>query len=194
MNTNLSWQHNKAHVWLGELPGWEVGKAQVFEQHRDAPDMKDTDTRSAAVELLIPAGGRAYYGALGAEFVPAPVKQLVVQVPISLDEGQIIPNTLAGRLDTVYTGLPQEYLQGVLNGVMNSVEMPFLGSGTLRFCRSAHGSLGSSIKFFGILTTLVIKLLLLERQAISEEALLELIQAVLTKQGMRRLRFGEKSR
>ncbi len=119
----LAWQHNKAHVWLGELPAWEFGKAQVFEQRQDAPDMKYTDTRSAAIELLIHIGGRAYYGALGAEFVPAPVKQLVVQVPVSLDEGQIISNSLAGRLDTVYMGLPQEYLQGVLNGVMNTVEM-----------------------------------------------------------------------
>jgi hypothetical protein len=130
---------------------------------------------------------------LGAEFVPAPVKQLVVQVPISLDTGQIIPDALVGRHDTVYAGLPQEYLPGVLDSAMNMVEMPFLGSGTLCFCRSAHGSLGSSIKFFGLLTTLVIKLLLLERQAISEEALLELIQAELTKQGMRRPGFGEKS-
>jgi len=188
----LSWNYNRARIWLDEFPDWKLAKAHVFEHRQEASEMKETDARLAAIELFIPTGGRAYYGALGAEFVPASEKQLVVQVLISLEEGQMIPDALASRNDTVHVGLPQEYLQGVLHGILNTSEIHLLGSGTLRFCRAASGSLGSSIKLFGILTALVIQLLLLDKDAVSEEQLIKLIQTELSKQGMRN--FGEKGR
>lgn len=188
----LSWNFNRARIWLDEIPDWNVAKNHVFEHRQEASEMKDTDARSAAIELFLPTGGRAYYGALGAEFVPASERQLVVQILISLEEGPMIPDALASRNDTVHVGLPQEYLQGVLHGILNTSERHLLGSGTLRFCCAASGSLGSSIKLFGILTALVIQLLLLEKEAVSEDQLLTLIQTELSKQGMRN--FGERGR
>lgn len=175
----LSWKFNKARIWLDELPDWEFRETQVFELLQETPEKRYTDACSAAIELLLPIGGRAYYGALGAEYVPAPLKQLVIQVPITLDEGSIIHNAIAGRYDTVRAGLPREYLRGVLDGVQNVPETQSLGPGTLRFCRAAHGSLGSSLWFFGVLSSIVIKLLLLERETVSDELLIKLIQAEL---------------
>lgn len=181
----LSWKYNKAHIWLDALPEWMLGETQVVEYAHEAAGMKYTAVRSSAIELFIPTGGRAYYGALGANFVPSVGTKLVVQIPSSLNEGKIMTDALAGRFDTVYTGLPQEYFPGIIDGMMHTAEIQSLGTGTLSFCRAAHGSLGSSIKFFDILATLVIKLLLLDRQAVSENGLLMLIQTELTKQGMK---------
>ena len=82
--------------------------------------------------------------------------------------------------------------EGVLHGILNTPERHLLGSGTLCFCCAASGSLGSSIKLFAILTALVIQLLLLDKDAVSEDQLLALIQTELSKQGMRNV--GERGR
>ena len=173
----LNWKFNEAHVWLDDLPDWQYEATKVAERRQEAQNMKTSARRYAALELFLPIGGRIHYGALGAEFVPEQQEQLVIQVLISTSEGEPVSASLAEKVDVVRAGLPQEFAQAILENAMMVDENQLLGTGTLRFCRAVHGRDGSSPWIFGVLTRVIVKLLILDRQSSSEERLLELIRS-----------------
>lgn len=172
----LNWKYNKARIWLEDWPDWQYKVAKVAERRHEAHDRAMSTKLHAALELFIPVGGRIHYGALGADYIHEQEEQLVIQVLTSTEEGEQVSDSLAGKLDVVRSGLPQEFAQAILENAMIVNENQLLGKGTLRFCCAAYGQVGSSSWIFGVLTRIVVKLLLLDRQSSSEEHLLELIR------------------
>lgn len=162
-------------VWLDELPEWHCEESEVAERHQETTQICFTEARRAAVELFLPIGGRAYYGALGAEFVPGQQEQLLIQVPFSANGSQPIRPSIAGRVDVVRVGLAHEYVGSVLDGVLSLNPAQLLGQGTLRFCCASCGEAGSSPWLFQRLGRIVVKLLSLDRLSVSEEELGKLI-------------------
>src|SRR5579885_3445599 len=71
-------------IWLDELPEWCSEESEVAERHQETTKVFFTEACRAAVELFLPIGGRAHYGALGAEFVPGQQGRLLIQVPFSV--------------------------------------------------------------------------------------------------------------
>ncbi len=152
-------------VWLGELPDWQYEETEVAERHQETTQVCFTETRRAAVELFLPRGGRAYYGALGAEFVPGQQERLLIQVPFSASGSHPIRPSIAGKVDVVRIGLAHEYVGSVLDGVLSLNPGQLLGKGDLRFCCASYGKFGSSPWLFQGLGRIVVKLLSMDRSS-----------------------------
>jgi hypothetical protein len=113
---------------------------------------------------------------LGATFVSEDTGRLHVTIPLSSSDGEVVHESLAGRIDTVHSGLPAEYLDGILDVVDSETTAQLLGAGSLRFCCAAHGELGSSPWLFRGLSRIVIQLLSMEHTPSTDEQLIEFIQ------------------
>ena len=74
-------------------------------------------TRLAAIELLVPHGARASYGLLGGHFEPRSDGQLTVNIYASSPNERCFADSLVSRIDEVRVGLPEEYVEGVLDGI-----------------------------------------------------------------------------
>jgi len=179
----LSWGFRKAQIWLDELPTWDFHTLEVVEQSRDASNSRNYKEKKCAIELYAPIGAIAYYGALGVTFTPQGRGRITVLVPISEDNGPLLDASLAGKTDEVHIGLPQEYAENILDVFLNADSVQQLGAGTLRICSGAHGTIGSSPWFFGALSRILTKLLLLEDTSASDESLIDFIRKELIQKG-----------
>lgn len=172
----LRWQGRQARIWLGPLPDWTYEIAEVIERQQEGIGSGLVPRSSAAVELMLPRGARVEYGGLGAVFTPEETHRLVVQVLTSKGAGKPYGEALAYRVDTVSMGLPDEYREGIFDGVQQTDDTRLLGSGTLRFGCAVHGEVGSSRSFFRRLSRLVVQLLLLGKNEAGEEQLMRILQ------------------
>jgi hypothetical protein len=177
----LEWGLNRARIWLGSLPEWRYQVATEREHHFAAPNTRDSHTKCAAIELLIPAGARSHYGGLGANFAPERNGDLEVRICASQESPQALKGSLADRLDKPYIGLATEYIEGVLKGIVDVGAPQLLGAGRLRICCGVYGVIGSSEWLFQLLGRIVTKLLALDDQHLAKETLIDLLQAELHK-------------
>lgn len=157
----------RARVWLDELPELGYQSSGVIGHTAETNQAPSAQTRQAAVELFIPAGGRALYGLLGAELIPTLDNKLLIQVAVSADPQRRFEWSLAGRVDEVSIGLPADYAEGVITGALQRSDI--LGAGVLRFDRAAHGVVGSSWEFFRRLATIVVHVLVLQPVEATDE-------------------------
>jgi hypothetical protein len=162
-------------IWLDELPEWCSEESEVAERQQETTQVHFTEVRCAAVELFLPIGGKAHYGALGAEFVPGQQGRLLIRVPFSSGGCHPIRPSVAGRVDVVRAGLAHEYVGSVLDGVLSLNPAQLLGQGTLCFRCASYGEVGSSPWLFQRLGRIVVKLLRIDRHSVSEEELGRLV-------------------
>ncbi len=173
----LHWMLSKARIWLGELPDWNYEEDILIQRVQGIAKMNVSDVQYAAVELYLPRGGRALYGGLGATFEPKSDGLFCVQVVPSLENGVLYAEALASsRMDSVHKGLPNQYVEGIFAGVAQADGHQCLGSGILRFAWATHGEIGSSLWIFQKLSRIIVRLMCLEKENISQETLLALIQ------------------
>ena len=168
--------HREVRVWLNELPELSYPIADVVERSIRTKAPVAATVRRAAVEMLIPTGGFAQYGLLGAEFVSGASGELRLQVAVSDNGGQRIDWSLASGIDEVRAGLPQEYAESMLDGALTADEVHGLGSGVLRFQHAAYAVVGSSPWIFQHLAVLVVRLLASELNSRSERELAALLE------------------
>lgn len=177
----VTWGIRKARVWLDELPEWRCEVIETAERHVREREMLSHHSRGVAVELFVPVGGRAHYGALGATFVPQATGQLVIRVQIAANQGQLFQGALASRSELPLLGFPAEYVEGVFDDIIQFDGIQALGAGTLSFTHAVHGAVGSSIWFFQVLSHIVVRLLTMDMLSLSNEVLVELLQQELRK-------------
>ena len=172
----LYWGARKARLWLGELPTWEYDIAEVVERTREAPSGAPS-LYCTAIELWMLIGARAYYGGVAVTYTATQQGKLVVQIPVSTNDGIPFEESLAGmKAEEPFKGLPREYVPGLFEGLIEVSQTPSLGSGTLRVCGAVHGRVGSSNWMFRMLGRIIVKLLALETIALSELEFIQLIQ------------------
>lgn len=174
----LEWDMNRARIWVDTLPDWSYPSSGTLEQSLVVTGARSI-ARGTAVEMLAPAGGRAYYGALGATFKPEEGSTVDVRVCVSLGSIQILKDSIVGRLDTAYIGLIPEYAGAALQGAIDAVEDRQFCAGRLQLCRAAYGMIGSSEWFFQTLGRIVIRLLALGKvseESVVHEHVIELMQ------------------
>lgn len=171
---NLSY-HRKMRVWLGELPPLKYPVVDSLERTLKARRSQIYNRKSAAVEMLIPKGGRAIYGLLGAEFQPELSQELLVKVAVSGTATQQLDWLLASRLDRAYMGLPSEYCHGVLSGALSAAEI--LGSGLLHINCAAYGEVSSSPIIFNQLASTIVKLLASNIQSVLDSEITAIVEA-----------------
>jgi hypothetical protein len=137
--------------------------------------------RFLSVEAFVPRGGRADYGAIGVDYAPAWSERLRVIVGYGDPRGESWPNALASTIDQVRVGLPEEYSQAVLDGLLAGLRSP-PASGSLRVVEAAHGRIGSSPAFFRVLAGAVAELL--HQVEMAEADVVELLEDRLVKMSL----------
>lgn len=158
----LHWGAREARLWVDELPAWNYEASEIVEEKQAAQQDGKAWQQKVAIELLVPSGGRIYYGGLAVTFTPAQTRELLVQVPLTADDGVPFDEALAERFEMPFIGLPKAYVSGVLDGLMKAERTAALGSGTLQVSGAVHGRVGSSIWMFKMLGHIVVRLLTLE--------------------------------
>lgn len=162
-----------ARIWLGELPNLSSDASGLIKHRFKAKEPSANHEKMAAIEMVVPRGGRAYYGLLGALYTPAQSGNLLIQVVVSDKQDTLMNQSLANGLDQVWVGLPISYAKEVIQGAKIAVDL--LGSGVLRFSSAAYGVVGSSAAMFHRLADLVVRLLTYENDSLSENQLSKLL-------------------
>jgi hypothetical protein len=146
----------KVRIWFGERPtsGFPA-KGVLFGSAASGGD--GPHTNPIGIEAFVPRGGMAEYGLLSVEFQPTEGRALQIEVPHSEMGGAPWVDTLAGKVDDVRLGLPQEYAIAVVTS-MSSASAGRYRSGVLRVTDAVHGMVGSTPNFFGRLGRAAVEL------------------------------------
>jgi|GEM_PF-5413021 len=146
----------KVRIWFGERPtsGFPA-KGVLFESTASGGDGPHTSL--IGIEAFVPRGGMAEYGLLCLEFQPTEGGALRIEVPHSEMGGAPWADTLAGKVDDVRVGLPQEYATAVVASISSAAAGRFR-SGVLRVIDAVHGMVGSTPNFFGKLGRAAVEL------------------------------------
>lgn len=165
--------HSQARVWLKDSLPFIYPALDIISQDIQTGLACKSETRQAALEIFIPVGPRVCYGLLGAKFSPNPSGKLSVKVRVSTENESIFSSSMAATVDTVKIGLPEEYSQSVMEGIVNSLTDPklieTLGSGVIAIEQAAYGEISSSKKMFRNIAATVIQLLLLDEASCQDE-------------------------
>jgi hypothetical protein len=164
--------HSQARVWIKDSPSIIYPALDIITLEIQGSLARKSGTRQAALELIIPVGPRVCYGLLGVQFIPNDSGKLSVEVRVSTENESIFKNSMAAQVDTVRIGLPREYSQSTIEGIVSSLNqrnIETLGSGVIRLEQAAHGEISSSQKFFRNIAASVMRLLLLDRVSPQEE-------------------------
>jgi hypothetical protein len=140
-------RRDQARLWLGELPSELAFAAKTQVERAIAGGSALPAWTSVALEVLLPRGPMAVYGALGIRFESSPGGAIQLRVGSS-DEGKPAASTLAGRLDQVRAGLPSEFVPSVLEGLSAGAHLVGLGPGSLAVLHAATGAAGSNAWVF----------------------------------------------
>ncbi len=172
----IIWGIRKARLWLNSLPDWTYEDIAIAERRVQELEVRGNDPRCVAVEMVVPVGGRAYYGALGATFIPQHKSRLTIQIRVSADRGRPFYGPLVNKSERSYIGFPQEYVEGFLDDMIQFEGIQELGAGTLSFTHAIHGTVGSSKWFFQVIGHIVVRLLSVDMLSLSEEELIRMFQ------------------
>lgn len=166
--------HNKARVWIGDLPQSFYSVDRIIERviDLDKPSLKST--HRAAIEMIVPRGARNIYGLLGAEMLPNKLNCIGVQIFTSNQEGEPLVESLAHSLDDPRVGLPNEYAYSIIDGVLAAKEEDkVFSSGEIKFNCAAYSPISSCEFIFKHLSQAVTKILSLGNIPLTEEYLIE---------------------
>ena len=144
-------KERRARVWFDSPPPNVCLSAGPTNFYRriDAPDARVLKHKTVTVELFIPVGGRFLYGLLGCEVIGEQASALNIIVQASSKKEHKFTESLVGDLDTVWSGISDEYANAVLDGA--SIGASKFGSPAVeavRFCFAAHGEMSSTVSIF----------------------------------------------
>jgi hypothetical protein len=169
----------RSRVWLGELPQAGYEPSHTVERVTEGALPGFAGVRRAAVELVKPVGAFSHYGLLGATLTPGDAQgnTTTIHVLASDGNGEIFSDTIFHYPERVRTGLPNEYVNGVMDGIEAASEQAGgLRGGALVFNRAAHEAVGSNTATFKYLSNIVVRILDMETDAPSEDEIAELFK------------------
>jgi hypothetical protein len=137
----------KGHVWLDDMPDMAYDAARVEECSTAAGPGKALRPH-AAVEILLPRGPMALYGALGVMFTPGAGNALMIHVGAADAGMDLCKDALAAAIDEVRTGLLPEFVDAALKGLLAGAQAVGLGAGVLMVTHAACGHVGSNSWIF----------------------------------------------
>jgi hypothetical protein len=162
-------RYRRANVWLDEAPPAEFTPASTVRRIVKPTWVLAATRTIAGVELKVPRGSGSSYALLGAELVESDLDGLEVVVAVN-NTGVPFRGSLAPQSDEVRTGLPEEYVTAVVAGVEKfAASNAVPEKAALQFRWAAHGMVGSSPAIFRETSVLVLKVMMLQRNASDED-------------------------
>jgi hypothetical protein len=137
----------KGRVWLDDMPDMAYDAARVEECSTAAGPGKALRPH-AAVEMFLPRGPVAMYGALGVMFTPGAGNGLMIHVGAADVGMDLCKDALAAAIDEVRTGLLPEFVDAALKGLLAGAEAVGHGAGVLMVTHAACGRIGSNSWIF----------------------------------------------
>lgn len=132
--------------------------------------------KTVTLEWFAPAGGRYFYGLLGAQLLPAVSDHLTVLISAKAShEAQFKSSLMDVALDVPLVGLPTEYFGAVGEGFQLASEtMLSIASGVLKVHCAAYSDVGSSHFVFRRLAAVLMRLIHLPDIKLTEEEIISL--------------------
>lgn len=156
---SLLLSHNrKARIWISDLPEGVLVEPSSHVERRFSSNKRLVDSRKIAIELFIPRGARFDYGLIGGEFITNESNEFVTTVCHSI-EARVLADSLVDVLDEVKVGLPLDYADAVLEGIVSESAHAALPTGHLLVCCAAYGRFGSSVFFFRLLGKILFRMM-----------------------------------
>ncbi len=150
----------KACVWMNEAVGASFQGSDVARHSVLAGTL--VVSGHIAIEAMIPRGARSEYGLLGIAVVPNGHDKVQLAVPWLAPLGPQWRSPLVASSETAYVGLPKDYAQAVLGGLIGAVEGN-LGPCLLNVLEAAHGLVGSSPNFMAKLAKAAVEIVVLKK-------------------------------
>jgi hypothetical protein len=158
---------SKARVWTAELPPVKFQPTNIISKTLPSDAIPFKNNRYAGIEIFIPIGARIKYALLAGKFIPKNSSNLLIEIPITDSDGDLVTWALASRLDRVRAGLIKEFVDGVWDGMNNAANL--LGTGTLTLGPAAYGEIGSSFQIFKQTAQALISILSMESHLLSND-------------------------
>jgi hypothetical protein len=168
-------------LWIGELPA-PCFTPEATVEHILPVTVSAVQPTCAAAEVSIIHGPRADYGLLGATFTPEDSTRLTIQIATSAKDPsarQLWRHSASSNRVAYpfgYIGLPAEYSDGVLQGVVDAPESDRLGGGILTFACAAHHPVDSNTWAFRRLAKIVVRLLQPDAHTLSQAEFTEMVR------------------
>jgi hypothetical protein len=157
----------KVRVWIDESPDAYYPAVDLIE-YALTTRLSETQSKTVVLEMAVITGPRKLYGLLGATYIPERTEALSIHIAVSDSSQKVIDWSLVGMIDQVRLGLPEEFADAVLKGAIEATPNK-LGAGMLRFDCAAHGMIGSSPYLFGELSKIVVTLLRIPSELLTED-------------------------
>jgi hypothetical protein len=165
-------------VWQDEIP--TVCFEPVDIQAERVPVVSNTAVRQistcAALELFIPRGARSLYGLIALEYlVDDSSNDLVIEVGTG---GANVrwEDALVGAFDDAFIGLPSEYVEYIITGMVAAVrEGSLFTSGILRCTCAVHALASSNGPIFKQLARALTLLIFSDEHSVDEKRLTQLL-------------------
>lgn len=144
-------KERSARVWIDENPpiGTSVNNSRVSHRAIKIQEVRPLKHKIVTIELLVPLGGRFLYGLLGCEVMGERTSPLDVVVETSVEVKSEFFESLAGNIDTVWSGISDEYTDAILDGAsMGASKFGVPPVGQIKFCFGAYGEIGSTGSIF----------------------------------------------
>jgi hypothetical protein len=179
----------RARIWLNDLPNFSFEVARISQRAINVTNAIRPFSQSLMLELYIPAGPRVLYGLLGLQFSQEELSdQLIIKIADSstMLEGQLsstqtslqVSCLLAANTDHLCIGLPEEFVNAIMEEAIASAKLHKLGTGILYFGQAAYGLVGSSPYMFRKLTEALVSLLVHPNLILAEPELTALLSKI----------------
>lgn len=169
----------KIRLWIDELPNSAVNSSQFIEHTAKTNCDKNWNIRSVAIEFYSQRH-ISNYGLLGIEILPVPKPSTLDAKIYYANDGLHFNDTLAFNKKTVFSALPEEYVETVSQKAQEFFKQNInLPAGTLIIRTAAHCQVGSSMALFGIITNALLSILSLNKHDFLDEEVQKLLEELL---------------
>ena len=178
---NLPMPNRKVKLWFNELPDIEL--MDNFTETIVSTDCtEDILLQKCAIELTNPLHA-SNYGLLGLVYTPKYDKHDVEIIVSYADKNKkLYDETISHNKSTVYIGLPKEYVDCILDTakdyIVNKNNIP---AGILNFKVAANCEVGSSINIFKRLAEILLDMMQVDFESISDGELTDIILSTVVK-------------
>jgi hypothetical protein len=154
-------KYRKARLWIDELP--LLNDINISEKKIIVTKKNDCEwnNNKIALEVYYPRNS-SNYAFLGVEYTRNIVQKnnLLIILNVSKYKAFKFNDSLVNGYDEVYSGIPEEYSNAILESVENTLAtLNFVPEGTLKFNLGAYSLIGSSPMVFSKIAEILVRLL-----------------------------------